>query len=70
MPQCGAIFVSNGGALTLTGTGSFDGNGAIGGASLNGGLAGGAAGTDLFMMRGSTVQIAPGAGNVITFNCR
>jgi fibronectin-binding autotransporter adhesin len=64
----GAIFVSNGGALTLTGTGSFDGNGAIGGASLNGGLAGGAAGTDLFMMRGSTVQIAPGAGNVITFN--
>lgn len=64
----GAIFVNNGGALTLTGTGSFGGNGAIGGASLNGGLAGGSAGTDLFMMRGSTVQIAPGAGNVITFN--
>ena len=68
----GAIFVNAGGALTITGTGTFAGDNAIGGASLNGGLAGGAAGTDLFMMTGATVIIAPGAAanvpNVITFN--
>ena len=64
----GAIFVNAGAALTITGTTTFSGNEAQGGGSLNGGLAGGGAGTDLFMMTGSTVQIAPGAGNVITFN--
>ncbi|MDR3468293.1 MAG: autotransporter domain-containing protein [Xanthobacteraceae bacterium] len=64
----GAIFVNNGGSLTITGNSTFAGNTAIGGASLNGGLAGGAAGTDLFLMTGATVNIAPGAGNVVTFN--
>jgi autotransporter-associated beta strand protein len=64
----GAIFVNAGGTLTITGNATFSGNSAIGGNSLNGGLAGGAAGTDLFMMTGAIVNIAPGAGNVITFN--
>ena len=64
----GAIFVNNGASLTITGTATFAGDSAIGGNSLNGGLAGGAAGTDLFMMTGATVNIAPGAGNVVTFN--
>src|SRR5262249_56927446 len=46
---------------------------AIGGASMNGGLAGGAAGTDIFMMQGSQLILQPGASpgniaNVITFN--
>jgi autotransporter-associated beta strand protein len=64
----GAIFVNSNGKLTLTGTATFDGNSAVGGASLNFGPAGGSAGSDIFMMTGSTVLIAPGAGNVITFN--
>jgi len=64
----GAIFVNNGGSLTIQGNANFAGNTAIGGASLNGGLAGGAAGTDLFIMTGGIVNIAPGAGNVVTFN--
>jgi fibronectin-binding autotransporter adhesin len=64
----GAIFVMSGGTVVLTGNATFSGNNAYGGTSQNGGVAGGGAGTDLFMMTGSTVQIAPGAGNVITFN--
>jgi fibronectin-binding autotransporter adhesin len=69
----GAIFVNSGASLTITGNSTFSGNSAIGGASLNGGLAGGTAGTDLFMMQGSTVIIAPGATtnntvNVVTFD--
>lgn len=69
----GAIFVNSGASLTITGNSTFSGDNAIGGASLNNGLAGGAAGTDLFMMQGSTVIIAPGASagnipNVVTFN--
>jgi fibronectin-binding autotransporter adhesin len=69
----GAIFVNSGASLTITGNATFSGDNAIGGASLNNGPAGGAAGTDLFMMQGSTVDIAPGASagniaNVVTFN--
>ncbi len=64
----GSIFINAGASLTITGNATFSGNNAIGGASLNGGLAGGAAGTDLFMMTGSTVNIAPGAGNFVIFN--
>ena len=64
----GAIFVNSGGSLTLTGNATFTGNNAIGGSSLNGGQAGTGSGTDLFMMTGSSVRIAPGAGNTITFN--
>ncbi len=68
----GAIFVRDGGALTITGNSTFDSNGALGGDAGEGGAAGAAAGADLFMMRGSTVVIRPGAtggvDNVVTFN--
>jgi fibronectin-binding autotransporter adhesin len=69
----GSIFLNTGGALAITGNATFNGNNAIGGASLNGGLAGGSAGSDIFMMQGSTLILAPGASagniaNVITFN--
>ncbi len=64
----GAIFVNSGGSLTLTGNATFTGNNAVGGGSLNGGTAGTGAGSDLFLMTGSTTKIAPGAGNTITFN--
>ncbi len=64
----GAIFVSDDASLTITGNSTFSGDEAQGGASLNGGPAGGDAGSDLFMMTGSTVIIAPGAGNVVTFD--
>ncbi|MBV9999305.1 MAG: autotransporter-associated beta strand repeat-containing protein [Verrucomicrobia bacterium] len=67
----GAIFVAANGTLTITGTATFDGNNAVGGISdngQNGGNAGQAAGTDLFMMTGANVTLAPGAGNTITFN--
>lgn len=69
----GSIFINTGGSLTITGNSTFNGDSAIGGASLNGGLAGGTAGTDIFMMQGSRLILAPGASagdvaNVITFN--
>lgn len=64
----GAIFVQSGGTLTITGNVTFDGNSVYGGSSQNGGTAGQAAGTDLFMMKGSTVNLNAGAGNTITFN--
>jgi autotransporter-associated beta strand protein len=64
----GAIFVQNGGSLTITGDALFDRNSVFGGSSENGGEAGQAAGSDLFMMKGSTVTLRPGAGNTIVFN--
>lgn len=64
----GAIFVRNGGALTITGNTSFSDNETLGGSSLNGGKAGASAGSDLFVMKGATVILQPGAGNTITFN--
>ncbi|MDZ4401970.1 autotransporter-associated beta strand repeat-containing protein [Prosthecobacter sp.] len=70
----GAIFVRSGATLTITGNALFDGNGTRGGDGQAGdvntiaGAPGGAAGSDLFMMTGSTVILNPGAGNVITFN--
>ncbi|OYW73666.1 MAG: hypothetical protein B7Z37_20665, partial [Verrucomicrobia bacterium 12-59-8] len=70
----GAIFVRAGATLTITGNAVFDGNGARGGkgqaedVNTLAGAPGGAAGSDLFMMTGSTVILNPGAGNVITFN--
>jgi len=70
----GAIFVRNGGTLLMTGNALFDQNAALGGngqletASTLAGAAGSGLGTDLFMMKGSTVTLAPGQGNVITFN--
>ncbi len=70
----GAIFVRAGATLTITGNAVFDGNGARGGHGQAGdvntiaGAPGGAAGSDLFMMTGSTVILDPGTGKVITFN--
>ena len=64
----GAIFINSGASLTITGNVTFFGNNAVAGQSQTGGTPGTIAGTDLFMMTGSTVNIAPGAGNVVTFN--
>jgi autotransporter-associated beta strand protein len=64
----GAIFVNSGATLTITGNVTFFGNNAVAGQSQTGGTPGTSAGTDLFLMTGSTVNIAPGAGNVVTFN--
>lgn len=70
----GAIFVAATGSLLITGNATFFQNAALGGDgqvatdSLAGGSAGSGAGSDLFMMKGSTVVLAPGVGNVITFN--
>lgn len=64
----GAIFVQKGGSLTITGNALFDRNAVFAGSSENGGEAGQAAGTDLFMMKGSSVTLKPGKGNTIVFN--
>ena len=70
----GAIFVRNGGSLTITGDAVFDQNNAIGGDGQAGdsntvqGFAGRGVGTDLFIMAGSTVTLAPGIGHTIVFN--
>ncbi len=63
----GAIFVRNGGTLSITGNALFENNGVLAGSSTNGGSAGESAGTDLFMMKGSNVTLSPGAGKTITF---
>jgi fibronectin-binding autotransporter adhesin len=65
----GAIFVRNGGTLILQGSMLFSGNSATGGSSANqdGGRAGAGAGSDLFIMKGATVTIAPDAGDQIIF---
>lgn len=63
----GAIFVNTGGSLTVTGNSTFADNATLAGSSENGGAAGDSAGSDLFMMKGSTVTLAPGVGNTITF---
>jgi|GEM_PF-1921281 len=70
----GGIFVRAGATLTITGNALFDGNGVRGGqgqlgnSSTVAGQTGIGVGTDIFMMTGSTVNLNPGAGNVITFN--
>jgi autotransporter-associated beta strand protein len=64
----GAIFVRDGGTLILQGDAVFGDNDVIGGSGGPGGVAGAAAGSDLFMMRGSNVVIAPGGGRTIVFN--
>ena len=63
----GAIFVRSGGTLNITGNAVFQNNVALAGSSSNGGQAGQSAGADLFMMKGSSVNLAPGTGNTITF---
>jgi autotransporter-associated beta strand protein len=64
----GAIFVRAGGTLTLVGNAVFEGNEVVAGSSNNGGGAGDAAGSDLFIMKGSNIFIRPGTGNMIVFN--
>ena len=64
----GAIFIDSTSTLTISGPAVFGDNDALGGNSDNNGLAGDQAGTDLFMMTGSTVLIDPGVGNTVIFN--
>ncbi len=63
----GAIFVREGGTLTITGNARFVGNNTFGGNSANGGAVGDYAGTDIFAMHGSTIIFDPGTGNRIEF---
>lgn len=63
----GAIFVADGGTLNITGNALFANNYVLGGSSENGGEAGQAAGTDLFIMKGGNVNLLPGVGNTIRF---
>ncbi len=63
----GAIFLADGGTLSITGPANFCSNVTQGGSSLNGGIAGSAAGTDIFMMTGSSLLLDPGSGNTVYF---
>ncbi|OYY69126.1 MAG: hypothetical protein B7Y47_12645 [Sphingomonas sp. 28-63-12] len=63
----GAIFVASGGTLNITDNALFSDNYVLGGNSENGGEAGQAAGTDLFIMKGSSINLLPGVGNTIRF---
>jgi uncharacterized protein YhjY with autotransporter beta-barrel domain len=62
----GAVFVEAGGTYTVTGSQTFSGSSVTGGSSY--GNPGAAAGSDLFIMTGSTVTLAPGIGNTVTLN--
>ncbi|WP_165928780.1 autotransporter-associated beta strand repeat-containing protein [Iodobacter fluviatilis] len=68
----GSIFVRAGGKLTIKGNASFDRGDVSGGSGDNHedhqGEAGKEAGSDLFMMKGSTVVLDAGKGKTITFN--
>jgi fibronectin-binding autotransporter adhesin len=70
----GGIFVRDGGALTITGNATIGQNIVRGGAGqladnvTAAGAAGGAVGSDIFMMTGSSVRLAAGTGNVIKIN--
>jgi fibronectin-binding autotransporter adhesin len=61
----GGIFVYSGGTLLIQGNTTFAGNRALAGGSLNRGLSGDQAGTDIFMMSGSNVIFDAGEGHVI-----
>ncbi|RQW26607.1 hypothetical protein EHS17_09445 [Rhodobacteraceae bacterium CH30] len=63
----GAIFVREGGSLTITGNALFRDNYAVAGSSTNGGEAGQATGADIFVMKGGSVTLSPGQGNTIRF---
>jgi fibronectin-binding autotransporter adhesin len=64
----GAIFVREGGRLNITGNSVFELNYVAGGTTTSpSGEAGFGAGTDLFMMKGAQVTLAPGFGNEIRF---
>ncbi len=65
----GSIFVRDGGTLVIQGNAHFLRNYVAGGSTVSQfGTAGGAAGTDLFIMKGSNVRFEPGRGNVIQFD--
>jgi len=64
----GAIFVRDGGELTIEGTTTFADNDVMGGTAGDRGKAGSEAGSDLFIMKGARVTLRPGTGETITFN--
>ncbi len=64
----GAVFVRKGATLNITGNTLFEENSVMAGSSNNGGSAGESAGTALFMMKDSTVNLMPGFGKKIIFN--
>lgn len=64
----GAIFVRETGTLLVSGDAHFQRNTALGGSSNNLGAAGDGAGAAIFMMKGSSVTLAPGEGSTITFD--
>ena len=70
----GAIFIRPGGTLTITGNALFNSNSVRGGNGqeetddIGSGEAGGAAGSNIFMMKGSTVNLDAGEGNIIQFD--
>lgn len=64
----GSIFVQTGGTLDINGSATFNNDNVVDGESANGGAAGSAAGSDLFIMQGANVSLAPGAGDDIIFN--
>lgn len=65
----GSIFVRDGGTLVIQGNSHFLRNYVAGGSTASPfGSAGGSAGTDLFIMKGSNIRFEPGLGNVITFD--
>lgn len=64
----GAVFVRKGATLNITGTALFEENSVMAGSSNNEGSAGESAGTGLFIMKGSNVNLMPGYGNKIIFN--
>lgn len=65
----GSIFVRAGGTLLIQGNSRFSNNNVAGGStSSEFGEAGSEAGTDLFMMKGSSVRLQPGEGKTIQFD--
>jgi len=70
----GAIFIRPDGTLTITGNALFNSNSVRGGNGqeetddIGSGEAGGASGSNIFMMKGSTVNLNAGEGNIIQFD--
>jgi len=64
----GAIFVKDGGSLTIIGNSEFTQNATQGGDGEEGGGSGEGVGADIFIMKGATVDLAAGTGNTIVFN--
>jgi autotransporter-associated beta strand protein len=63
----GAIFVRAGGTLNITGDTLFENNTSLAGSSNNQGSSGQTGGTDLFVMKGADVLLAPGHDHTIRF---